>query len=1300
MNTTILVAGLTAFAVILLTPAGAAPEDDRAREILEATKVSGGFVVHLGCGDGSLTAALRASENFIVHGLDRDPSQVARARETIRKAGSYGSVSIEELQGDRLPYLNELANLVVAEDRQGIAEAEILRVLRPGGSSYLKTDGKWVLTRKPWPGNIDDWSHYLHDAGGNTVAHDTVVGPPRHMKWVGSPRWSRHHDRMASMSALVSDAGRLFYIMDEGSRISIQMPPKWELVARDAFNGVVLWKRPIPDWHSHLWPLKSGPTQLARRLVAVDDHVFATLGIKAPVSMIDAASGATVREFEGSHGTEELIVSGSTLFVSSYKEKTELEAYRPEAGRVGDQAKVAARYKWDELPRVIMAFDTSSGDQLWTHVSRVSPLTICSDGERLYYYDGDKVVARDGQSGEQVWNGGETDRRKKMTINFGPKLVVEQGQVFFAGGDRKMHVYNAETGEELWNAPHARGGYQSPEDLIIMKGMVWSAPLTSGRDSGTFTGRDIHTGEVVKEFTPDVDTYWFHHRCYIAKATDRFLIPSRTGIEFVDPEAETWDINHWVRGGCLYGVMPANGLTYAPPHNCACYPETKLYGFNALSSYGPSHDFNSGRLVPNRLTRGPAYGEVLGSESGVRDWPTYRGDSSRSGYTAQPVGPNVDTAWDTKLGGRLSAPTAAAGLVFVAQVDQHTVHALDSKTGGPVWSFTAGGRVDSPPTYYRGALLFGSSDGNVYCLRADDGVLAWKFKAAPGIERHMAFEQLESVWPVHGSILVENDQAYFVAGRSNFLDGGLRFYRLNPLTGAVLAENAIDHINPATGENIQDKIATLQMPSGLPDILSYDGGYVYMRSQRLDSDGNRHDIGPHSGDAATQGAVQREGEHLFAPMSYLDDTYFHRAYWVFGKSFAGGHNGYYQAGKNTPSGRLLVADSENVYGFGRKPEYLRWTTTIEHQLFAASRRAPGGALTTASVLEKSGRRTRNKKTGGSMLRFTSAKSITPVGKPLGVEAWVKMTGKNGVILAHGGPAEGYALVVRGSKPRFCYRAGDVLSTAIGKSGLADDWNHLVGQVTVDKKLQLYLNGKLIAEGETKAFIGKEPAQSLEIGSDDGSAVGEYKSPLAVKAIIDEVTVFHGSLTSSEVMARFEHGPSAPAPADATPILVCSFDDGTANDRSGYGNHGINDGAKPNANGKFGKAMQFTGKSGGGNQQAGTLVKHKWTGDIPIYARAMMLAGQTLFVAGPPDLIDEEETFAKLAEGDEEVQKLLARQDAALNGAEGGVLWAVSASDGKQAAEIKLDALPVWDGMIGAGGMLVVSTMDGRVLALK
>ncbi|MGB2821399.1 MAG: class I SAM-dependent methyltransferase, partial [Phycisphaerae bacterium] len=55
-----------------------------ARKVLEAAGVKGGLLVHVGCGDGKLTAALGASDSFLVHGLDADAANVEKAREHIR----------------------------------------------------------------------------------------------------------------------------------------------------------------------------------------------------------------------------------------------------------------------------------------------------------------------------------------------------------------------------------------------------------------------------------------------------------------------------------------------------------------------------------------------------------------------------------------------------------------------------------------------------------------------------------------------------------------------------------------------------------------------------------------------------------------------------------------------------------------------------------------------------------------------------------------------------------------------------------------------------------------------------------------------------------------------------------------------------------------------------------------------------------------------------------------------------------------------------------------------------------------
>jgi hypothetical protein len=272
-------------------------------DILRETGVQGGLVVHVECGDGKLTAALRANEAYVVHGLDADAANVGKAREHIRSLGLYGKVVVDRWGGKTLPYCDNLVNLLIAEDPSGILKGEIDRVLVPNGVAYVKKDGAWIKTVKPRPVAMDDWTHSLYDASGNAVSHDTVVGPPRHYQWSGDPKWSRHHDHLASVSAMVSAAGRIFYIVDEGSPALIQLPAKWSLVARDAFNGTILWKRRLESWHPHLWPMKSGPVQLSRRLVAIGDRVYVTLGLPSALSVLDAATGQTLRTYPSTKAT-------------------------------------------------------------------------------------------------------------------------------------------------------------------------------------------------------------------------------------------------------------------------------------------------------------------------------------------------------------------------------------------------------------------------------------------------------------------------------------------------------------------------------------------------------------------------------------------------------------------------------------------------------------------------------------------------------------------------------------------------------------------------------------------------------------------------------------------------------------------------------------------------------------------------------------------------------------------------------------------------------------------------------------
>lgn len=1270
--------------------------------IYQETGVQGGVVVHVGCGDGELTAALHAGDQYLVQGLTSDRDALSRARSTIRKQGLYGEVTARHWESGRLPYIDNLVNLLVVEEIATVSQSEILRVLVPNGVAYVNREGRWQKQVKPRPENIDEWTHYLHDSSNNAVAQDSVVGPPRRLQWDDGPLYSRHHDRMSSVSAVVSAGGRVFSIEDEQSAISILLPSRWVLTARDAFNGTVLWQRPIKKWFTQFWPLKSGPAQLPRRLIAEGDRVYVTLGFDGPFAALDAATGEQVQTYSGTAGTEEAILSNGTLYLLVNPQLEAEEFEQPERFRKAYNAPF-----WDGKPRTLMAFDAASGEQLWREESVVLPGTVAANANGVVFHDGESIVSLRRGDGQQLWRSEPIDRTEEIKAFYSPTLVLYQDVVLFSGGETagkqtgswyekgkdSMFALALEDGRLLWTAPHPPSGYRSAEDLLVVDGLVWTGETTSGRAAGLFTGRDPRTGEVVKQFAPEVDTYWFHHRCYRGKATEDYLLMSRTGTEFIDINAQQWDINHWVRGACLYGVMPANGLLYTPRHPCACYLEAKLAGFNALAPASSQPRIPAeGRMADQeRLHRGSAYDDVaiaeVEDEAAAAEWPTFRHDPQRSGHAGTRVSSEIEPAWSANFAEKLSSPVIADGRVYVAAVDTHQIHALDAATGRLMWSFQTGGRVDSPPTVYQGRVLFGSADGNVYCLRAGDGALVWQFTAAPLREQLVSFEQLESVWPVHGSLLVRDDVLYFVSGRSMFLDGGLTLWRLDPKTGQVLSKTLLDDKDSA-GQSIQDYISWLNMPTALSDILSSYGDYVYMRSQPFHPSGERLPLKkmPRKGDA-DRGAPDpyqiAEHAHLFSPTGYLDDTWWHRTYWLYGSTYISGWSGYYLAGKVAPAGRLLVMDDERVYGFGRKPKYYRWTTPIEHQLFSAEKKLQ---------VKLSPRRKGPEET---WVAVPKSKSLNPADTAISVAAWVKANRAEGVVVARGGAAAGYALYFHQGRPTFAIRAREELSTVQSDTKAVGNWIHLVGVLHADKQMQLYVDGELVAEGKTAHLIPGDPLEPLEIGSDEGSNVGNYTGRYAFNGLVDNLRIYHRALREQEI--RRAADPRGDEFASSTHlVLAYSFDEGEATDTSGQKNRGTLEGKVEIAEGRRqGKALRFLGS---GTRVAGYHVVHHWTKDLPMFARAMVLSDGNLFVAGPPDVINEETTFRRIS--DPEIQQRLAEQLACVEGKQGGILRVVSAEDGNTLAEYQLDAPPLFDGMAAAEGRLFMITVDGKIICWK
>jgi len=940
-----LATGRLALALLIPLCAGAAvaagDAAGDAAKILQETGVRGGLIVHLGCGDGRLTAALGAGDGTIVHGLDSDPANVARARARIASKGLAGKVAVARLAGNHLPYVSNLVNLLVADDLGSVGMKEVLRVLAPGGVAYVRKAGGWEKTVKPRPDTIDEWTHYLHDATNNAVADDTVVGPPRHMRWLGSPWWTRNHHKLNSISSVVTAGGRLFTIVDEATAANMSVPGKWSLLARDAFSGVTLWRKPIRSWAWHRIGFRRGPAQVTRLLVTDGRRVYAPLALNGPVSAMDAATGRTLATYGATAGAEEIVLTGRTLLVLKGE---------PVAEQANQYEAFKSTYTFPNR-KTVVAVDAETGKTRWTWSDAEAhprPETLASDGRRVYLQVDEAVVCLDLASGQPRWRTGQSGKRPRKKLSFGTYVLVVADGIVLCKLDGKLTAISADTGQVRWER-EAGGGFHAPLDVFVIDGLVWAGdhprdsvapPPTSDFSQAV----DLATGQVrrTNHILVDLQTAGHHHRCYREKATVRYIITGKRGIEMMDLADAGHSRNNWVRGTCQYGILPANGLLYAPPNSCGCYMESMLHGFYALAAEEPAVE-DAARRVPDeaRLTRGPAYNQpIQNPKSEIRNddtWPTYRHDPLRSGVAGTDLPAELKQAWQAKVGGRLTQPVVADGLAVVAATDAHRVVALDAKTGAVRWSHTAGGRIDSPPTLYRGRALFGSADGRVTCLRLTDGEVAWRFLAAPADVRAVAMDQVESLWPVHGSVLVLDGVAYCSAGRSTWLDGGIDLYALDPATGKVLHTTHFasrpprfregkDKAGPKyitrISQNTTDYKTFLQ--SDHSDSFSMAGGAI---SDVLVSNGT--DVFLHhvrfSRDLARQETM---GRHLFSTSSLLDGVENHRSHWVLGTgdfsrvpvaySWIVNHPGRRSPNIAVPTGVTMVFTDRAVWGVQRK----------------------------------------------------------------------------------------------------------------------------------------------------------------------------------------------------------------------------------------------------------------------------------------------------------------------------------------------------------------------------------------------
>lgn len=755
-----------------------------------------------------LVDSIAESSNVVVHCIVTDSAALEKLNRRIIAAGWGGRVTAELLPLTFLPYRDNMVNEIIVDDLKkatgvGLTTNELMRVLAPGGKLCSRPGATWQVVTKVRPAGMDEWTHPYHGPDGGWISYDKLVKFPVGLRWEDGLPFNisidmHHGGQWTTTRGMALSGGRCFtmstseqenlrrtYAEMHGAKKGQDM----FVTARDAWNGLLLWRKNLGDiFYGGLHVFSRSP------FVAVDNKVF-TVSEDQKLIVLDALTGALTASYNTAFIPGILLVDRNTVVAATWKE----------GAHVGPLVGIDRRlFDYSVVEGTVEAFDVPSGKKLWSVPKLVSSMRSADGNLYIIQRNGadkfeegqslgkdkprpdrpeQRLMAFDLRTGKPLWEAGP----KEMMLQTNEHVFVDAagaGAVTVCHDNgKRVSAFNGTSGKMLFQAN--AGGYSS-----IYEGKINAA-------GGVY---DPKTGERIGNSTVSVGATV----CTPAIQVNGIKIENR-GCGFNDHGKSTrYGAS---RGACMWASVPANGAFYTPQTWCACAPG-QVPGFVSFGPIGHLPTREEMEKAPV-VEKGPAFGKLSGRDATDADWPMYRHGADRGASTPSACATKAAVIWKTKLAdaipeGRigmswkesqidtLSAPVVAGGIMVVSDIHRHQVVALDAATGKELWRKAVGGRVNTPPTLYKGACLFGSADGRVCAVDARTGALAWSMRMGPEEQRMMFYGQVESPWPVVGSVLVSNGKAYANAGRTTESDGGIIVRAFDPLTGAIHWSTAQD----------------------------------------------------------------------------------------------------------------------------------------------------------------------------------------------------------------------------------------------------------------------------------------------------------------------------------------------------------------------------------------------------------------------------------------------------------------------------------------------------------------------------
>ncbi len=817
-------------------------------------------------GDGMLAAELAGAGVAVVHGLAQDAKAVEEARKPAAVAHLLESqVIIEKGSPAALPLGDFEADLVVVADATDrnladLSVSEIARVIAPyrgtalignpagarggltqatlkdwakgiGGTAVVNedADGLWaVVTMAPLKGG-DDWGHFMHGADENLVSQDTAFTKgPLALQWTGAPFVGGNWD------INVISAGRLFTAQGSSPDGPDNRPldEPYELVARNLYNGTVMWTRPIPSDFGESLSL----------VVATPKQIF--LKDAGAVLELQPETGAPIRRFVASQDKSQTCLwllesNGVLLALTCPVDKYDTESKLVWGGnKIKDTVEINELFYGNEL----VAWDVESGQELWRfREQQIDPCSIAVLSDRVYLYAKLTYAACfDLRSGAQLWKTNDPISNPAVPgigyidINVPSKDI----KIYRSGGiatkdvylisyewHRQCQAFATTDGHVLWEKMKGPTDQDPLKTAMQAALSVFRCPIVINskiiekqsyrKPSDVY---DILTGTPVFP-----NSNFGYGGCGRGTGTANGLLFGQCG-EVFDFNQDKIVFNYDVKGPCGGGVFVADGCLVKPQDNGDCDVEWRCPIISRLRS---SISAQTGA----RLDPGEAVSAASTPTSDDCDWPTYRDDVTRKSSSSAVVPAQAKLLWTfdpalapnehivqaggdipkshknpgnqqygewprrSRSGGYLpdpnASPVVAVGNQMWFGLADGAIVCLDRSTGTEQWRFWTAGRIMASPTWWHGRLYAGSCDGWVYCLDAASGAMFWRYRVAPAERRVMIWERLSSAWPIMANVLVQDGVVYAGAGAIGPLDG-IALCALDALTGKPRWERIFD----------------------------------------------------------------------------------------------------------------------------------------------------------------------------------------------------------------------------------------------------------------------------------------------------------------------------------------------------------------------------------------------------------------------------------------------------------------------------------------------------------------------------